>query len=439
MVFSGEEEMRDKHRHDLVVIGAGIIGLSCAYHLKIEHPEADILVLDKANHAAFGDTSKSAGAVRNTFTSEVNYLLADTSLDFYQHVQRDLQFSLELEFVGYLWLLTEKQHQAFKGFVKSMTNRGIQFKIWSKDDLCEKIKGLCLDFGFNDKEARALGLENISAGVQGVKCGTIGPKLVAGFYERGLQDLGVKVVYNSEVTSFILEPEEGLKRPKEPRIWQDKSIKGVRTKKGDVYAQTTVVSVGRWANELLDKVGIDSHMKTKKRQIFQLSSPEIHDLLYTKGFNEYERLPFTILPKGGVYLRPVRSENGFWTGAADDLGRAFAFEEDPRPEADYFTYNIYPILSKYFSQFKDAKPNKMWAGEYDINTVDANPYIFEESGLLIVAGLSGSGIMKADAVGRIASALHDGKEHAMLYGNRRIEVHRLGVSERNVDPERFVL
>jgi glycine/D-amino acid oxidase-like deaminating enzyme len=109
------------------------------------------------------------------------------------------------------------------------------------------------------------------------------------------------------------------------------------------------------------------------------------------------------------------------------------------PEADYFTHDIHPILSRYFSQFKDVLPNKMWAGEYDMNTLDANPCIFEESGLLVVSGLSGSGIMKADAVGRIASSLYDGKEHATLYGGRRIEVRRLGVRERDVDPERFVL
>jgi glycine/D-amino acid oxidase-like deaminating enzyme len=424
---------------DLVVVGAGIIGLSCAYHLKVEHPEADILVLESADHAACGDTSKSAGAVRNTFTSEVNYLLADTSLDFYSHIQRDLKYNLDLEFVGYLWLLTEKQYLAFKGLAKSMTDRGIQFKTWSIDQLQEKIGGLCPHFGIDDEEAGLLGLGNISVGVQGVKCGTIVPELLASFYERELLGLGVEIRYDRKVTSFILESEGGLAGSNEPRIWQEKSIKGVRTGKGDVNAETTVVAAGRWANELLDKVGIDSHMKTKKRQIFQLCSPDICNLLHTSGFNEYERLPFTILPRGGVYLRPTRSEMGFWVGAADGLGRPFAFEDDPLPEADYFACNIYPILSKYFPQFRGVEPNNMWAGEYDINTVDANPCIFEESGLLVVAGLSGSGIMKADAVGRIASALHDGKEHAMLYGGRNIDVQRLGVSERDVDPERFVL
>jgi FAD-dependent oxidoreductase domain-containing protein 1 len=427
------------NRYDLIVIGAGIIGLSCAYHIKAGHPEANILVLDKADRAASGDTSKSAGAVRNAFSSKLNYLLADTSLDFYSHVQRDLQYNLDLEFVGYLWLLTEEQYQTFNSLMKLMTDRGIQFKIWSKEDLHETVRGLCLEFGSDDEEASALGLGNISVGVQGVKCGTISPELVAGFYESEIKDLGVKIMYNCEVASFILEPEKELEWPKGLRIWQNKSIRGVRTKKGDFLAKTTVVAVGRWANKLLDKVGIDSHMKTKKRQIFQLGNPEVRNLLCTKGFNEYECFPFTILPRCGVFMRPARDEKGFWVGAADDLGRPFAFEEDPRAEATYFKDNIYPILSKYFSQFKKVKPNKMWAGEYDINTLDGNPWIFEQNGLLIVAGLSGSGIMKADAVGRIASALHDGKENAMLYGNRKIEVRKLGVSERDIDPERFVL
>jgi len=426
-------------QYDFVVVGAGVIGLSCAYHMKIDRPEAEILVLDKAAGAASGDTSKSAGAVRNTFTSEINHLLADTSLDFYSHIQRDLKFNLDLEFVGYLWLLTEKEYQVFQGFAKLMAEKGIKLKIWSKEDLREMIKGLCLEFSSDDAEAKTLGLENIAVGVQGVKCGTIAPELVARFYEKELKDLGVRIMYNSEVTSLILEPTERLGLPKEPFIWQDKKIKGVRTKTGDIYAKTTVIAVGRWANNLLYEVGVDSYMKTKKRQIFQLSSPKVVNLLNTRGFNEHDLLSFTILPRGGVYMRPVRAEKGFWVGAADDLGRPFKFEEDPKPETDYFTYNIYPILSKYFPQFIDVKPNNMWAGEYDINTRDANPCIFEENNLLVVAGLSGSGIMKADAVGRIASALHDGREDATLYGGRKIKVRRLGVAERDVGLEKFVL
>jgi len=84
-------------------------------------------------------------------------------------------------------------------------------------------------------------------------------------------------------------------------------------------------------------------------------------------------------------------------------------------------------------------PTNMWAGQYDVNTLDANPYIFQEAGTIVAAGLSGSGIMKADAVGRMVAALYAKKEHAELYGGRKIKVSRLGVAERDVGIERFVL
>ena len=59
--------------------------------------------------------------------------------------------------------------------------------------------------------------------------------------------------------------------------------------------------------------------------------------------------------------------------------------------------------------------------------------------MLIASGLSGSGIIKADAVGRIAAALYEEKEWATLYGGRKIKVSRLGLRERDVGIESFVL
>lgn len=437
------KEISMKDRFDLIVVGAGIVGLSCAYHLKLDYPDAEIVVLEKGDREATGDTSKSAGGLRNTFTSEVNFLLADSSLDFYSHVQKDLGFNLDLQMVGYLWLLSERQHEKLRDVERSMANRGIQFRVWSRDELQQMVPGSCLRFGKDDAGARALGLEDVSVGLQGLKGGTVGPRLVAEFYKKRLDEMRVKILFNTRVTSPILEPARSLGLPGEPLLWQDKRIMGVRTERGEMRAGTTLVAAGRWANGLLDQVGIDSHIKTKKRQIFEVGGPEVASLLKTKGFNESGLLPVTILPKAGIFVRPVREgagkKAGFWIGAADNLGRPFAFEENPQPEMEYFTRSIRPVLSKYLPQFEGVEPGGMWAGEYDINTFDANPCIFEESGLMVMAGTSGSGIMKADAVGRIASALFDGRSHAELYGGRKIRVSRLGVRKREVDKEGFVL
>jgi len=426
-------------KFDIVVVGAGIIGLSCAYHIKSENPDLKVTVVDKEAAAGQGDTAKSAGAVRNVFTSEVNRLLADTSLAFYSHVQQNLGFNLDLSFVGYLWLLTDEEFRRLGGLVDSVKSEGVQVKIWERADLRDMITGMSMDFTESDEEARVLGLGSIFKGLQGIKCGTVSPDLIVNFYEQEFRKAEGLIMYNTKVESLLLEPTSKLGISGEPLIWQDKKIVGVRTQGGNLYAETTVIATGRWTSQLLDSVGIDCRIKPKKRQIFSLRSPKIEALLETKGFNEHNLMPFTILPRAGVLMRPERAERGFWVGAADELGRPFMFEEDPQAERDYYTYNIYPILSKYFPHFKDVTPTNMWAGQYDVNTMDANPYIFQEAGIIVAAGLSGSGIMKADAVGRIAAALYAGKEHAELYGGRKIKVSRLGVAERDVGIERFVL
>jgi glycine/D-amino acid oxidase-like deaminating enzyme len=58
-----------KH-YDVLVIGAGIIGLSAAYHIKEHDPNLSVLVLDRNAAPAQGYTSKSVADIRNTFTSD---------------------------------------------------------------------------------------------------------------------------------------------------------------------------------------------------------------------------------------------------------------------------------------------------------------------------------------------------------------------------------
>jgi hypothetical protein len=47
--------------------------------------------------------------------------------------------------------------------------------------------------------------------------------------------------------------------------------------------------------------------------------------------------------------------------------------------------------------------------------------------------------MKADAVGRVAAAVLEGKPEAVLFNGRAFTVSRLGLEKRNVERERFVL
>jgi len=46
--------------HDVVIVGAGILGLSTAYHIKKTHPDTDILVIDKLSGPGQANTAARA-------------------------------------------------------------------------------------------------------------------------------------------------------------------------------------------------------------------------------------------------------------------------------------------------------------------------------------------------------------------------------------------
>jgi glycine/D-amino acid oxidase-like deaminating enzyme len=97
------------------------------------------------------------------------------------------------------------------------------------------------------------------------------------------------------------------------------------------------------------------------------------------------------------------------------------------------------VLSEYFPCFTTLRPANMWAGLYDVNSLDSTPIVARVENCIFTAGMSGSGIMKADAVGRIAAALHDHKEEAALYGNYNITTAQVGLANRRVEQEKFVI
>jgi len=59
--------------HDVVIVGAGILGLSTAYHIKKTHPDTDILVIDKLSGPGQANT-----AARALFSTAKNNVIKST-------------------------------------------------------------------------------------------------------------------------------------------------------------------------------------------------------------------------------------------------------------------------------------------------------------------------------------------------------------------------
>jgi FAD-dependent oxidoreductase domain-containing protein 1 len=423
--------------YDAVIVGAGVIGLSTAYHIKRLNPRSRVLVIDKFNAAGQGSTAKSMSAFRCLFSSPINYVLSDSSVDFYNHVQKELGVDLKLFFVGYLWLLSKDDFVELVPILKELAAKSLKYGEYEAEELARRL-GLVTRLR-GDEEAELMGLKDVYKGVFIPKAGIIDADCVVKFYEEEFMRLGGEIRYGVKVEDLIVEACQPLGIVGEPFFWQESRVSGVKTNSGIIKAKKTILAAGAWIPQLLDNVGIECFIKPKKRQVFavEAKNPLLRQLLFTSGFNSVGCIPFTILPKPRVLIRPFPTEGVFWLSYADDFPRAFKLEEDPQPEKNFYQYGIYQVLVKYFPQFRDCRPYSAFAGLYEINTLDGHPVIFEEKDLIVVGGASGSGIMKADAIGRIAAALYNGEKYAPLYGGRKFKVSDLSIKKRCVESEKL--
>jgi glycine/D-amino acid oxidase-like deaminating enzyme len=421
---------------DVLVIGAGVLGLSSAHHLKRMNPEKRVVVIDMMGGPGQGSTAKSAGGFRNLFTSRTNRLLAEANIEWLDHLQTVTVHDVKMHYASYLYLLGESQHRKRKPLLEVMRAAGVELKTYGVDELEKLIPDLVTDFS-GDDEVEIMGLEPVEVGIQGISCGTVDPDALARCIESLFLELGGEVQYNTTANRLILRARDELGIPGEPFVWQDAMVKGAETSRGEILAETTVVAGGVWSERLLDPIGVNSMIRPKKRCIFVFKDPRLEPLLNTGGFNAEGVLPFTQIPDVGVYMKVDLSEGSIWLGVTEDLGREYGLEDDPQAEEETYSGNAYYALVKYLPCFEDVRPVNMWAGQRSVNRFDKIPVVEGLPGMIYVGGATGNGIMKCDSVGRVVAALHVGEAEAELYGGRSVRVSDLSISDRNVEKERF--
>lgn len=430
---------------DVVVIGAGIMGMASAYHIKKNSPGKDVLVIDRYGAPGQGNTGRSNAMFRNTFSSKDNQILSDASIDFFIHAQEEMKADIGLQQIGYLWLMSESQLSRSEPYLRLMERNGIETKMYTREELRRALPNMVAEFGA-DPESSLLSLPNVDGGVFGVKCGRLDPDKLVRFYAGEFVKLGGRLAFNTEATSLIIGPAKRLGIEGEPFVWQEHRVEGASTPSGAINAETVVLAGGAWENELLEPVGVEAHIKAKKRQLFsvQAKGEKLQGLLHAKGFNPLGLLPLVILPKSGVHFKPVREENVFWVACEDDFNRPYIDlpEHDLeryQAERGYYDNNVYPILTSYFPEFKGSTIKAMWAGLYSYNTVDNTPFAFKSENLIVVGGDSGSGIMKGDSLGRIVDAIYREEEEAELFGGASYRTGKIGFEGRDVEREEWVI
>ncbi|MEN3047665.1 MAG: FAD-binding oxidoreductase [Candidatus Caldarchaeales archaeon] len=420
-------------RYDVVVVGAGAFGLGSAYHLA-RRGAGRIALVDSLPGPGQGNTGRSVGGFRKgLFTSELNRMLSESTVAFLSDLQRS-GVDLGMHNVGYLVLLNGPQLEANERAIGELVRRG-NARLIRAEELRELVPWMRLEFD-GDEEAAILGLRDVEAALFSGQSGYLDVEKLVNYLHGEALDAGVEPRFSERVRRLRLGPVVSIGHPREPLAWQEKRVEALETDRGEIRADVVVLATGAWINELLDPIGIDSHVKPKKRQVFSIEAKgDLRRFFEVEGFNEYSSLPMTFFPRG-PYVVPRVRERVLWTGMSDDVGRPWGI--DFSPEETFYLDNIYPTLSKVFPVLKDVRPTSMWAGCYSINAIDENPIAFRWSNLIVVTGGSGSGVMKYDAMSRVVASLAFGEEEAVLYTGERLPVSWLGIRNRRAEPESFV-
>ena len=129
---------------DIIIIGAGIVGCSLAYHLALQGG-AKIVVLDK-DLICSGSTGKSAGGIRQQFATELNIGLSLESIRMFERMPDELGIDPGFRRVGYLFMASTAAELAlFRQNVALQQRCGVPVKMVECDDIRRLVPFVQLD------------------------------------------------------------------------------------------------------------------------------------------------------------------------------------------------------------------------------------------------------------------------------------------------------
>jgi sarcosine oxidase subunit beta len=132
-------------RADIVIIGAGVIGTSIAYHLAKRGAANDVIVLEQ-DRIASGTTSAAGGGIRGQFSTEVNIRFSVESVAFWRRWEEEIGLPVDYREEGYLLLATTpEEREQFKRNVALQNALGVPSRFVEPDEAAILAPGLFVD------------------------------------------------------------------------------------------------------------------------------------------------------------------------------------------------------------------------------------------------------------------------------------------------------
>lgn len=366
---------------DIVVIGAGVVGASVAYHLA-ERGAKDVLVLEAEEEQGKGSTGKATGGVRSQFETGINIKLSLYSIDFLKNWEFDCGYDPK----GYLFFATSAdQFEYLKRNVAKQKMLGVKgVEILDSAAIAQLVPGMKCD--------------DITGGSFGRHDGFVDPLAIMRGFTTGAVRFGARFEFGTRVDGIELDRGR---------------IRGVRTERGLVECDSVVLCAGALVKALAATAGVDLPVEPQRRQIVWARTIEPLP----------PDLPMVIDIGSGFHFRPAVDfqkppENGTQdTRSCREV--LFAYPDPDEPSSantgfdDSFVDKVYERAKHRAKFFRGSSVlrEKCRAGLYE-NTPDHHAILggCDVVGLYLAAGFSGHGVMHSPATGRaLAEIILDGQ------------------------------
>ena len=358
---------------DFVVLGAGVMGASIAFHLA-RRKAGRIVVLDKGD-VAHGGSGRSSALVRMHYSFPPEVDLAVKSLEIFRTWPDYVGRRGDFRQTGFVRTVPEKELPRLEKNVAMQRAHGVDARVVDRAELADIVP----DWNVDDVP--------YAAWEPGSGYGD-GTGVATDFLERA-REMGVVYRSATRVERFCREGGR---------------VTGVVTDAGPVAAPVVVAAVGPWSRPLFAGVGFDLPVEGEYHVVAVLKNPP--------GLSE--PAPACI---DGLTTTYFRSEVGGLTLVGDFWGtRGVDPDAYPQSASTEALASLVERVSRRVPALADAGIWRSVTGVYDVSP-DFRPLIGEvpgTRGLYVAAGFSGMGFKISPAVGLcISELLLDGKSRAV--------------------------
>jgi sarcosine oxidase subunit beta len=350
---------------DVVVIGAGVMGLAIAYNLAARGGRR-IVVLDE-HYLAWGASGRNGGGVRQQWSTEMNVRLMQESTELCAHFAEEMGINVWMRRGGYLFLArTKAAAERLERNVALQNRCDLPTRMIALEVARDLVPELELHHGAGGRAP------SFVAACYNPTDAIVFPWPFLWGYARAAERHGVTIRTGVPVAAIERKGDDFV----------------LTTPAGALTAGRVVCAAGAWSPRVARLAGGTLPDR-----------PVRHEILSTEPLKPFLKPMVSVIESGLYVSQSLRGE----------LVGGVSMPEEPNPDGEVrlgsrldFLTTMARGLVALMPRLGHVKVVRQWAGPYDVSP-DGNPIVGELPGVpgfYVVCGFGGHGFMMAPVVAR---------------------------------------